>query len=200
MRPREVSVKGQGKYQMKAEGITVMCLSGCETSVPPACCTNSAGENVLPWQTQTMLTSELVYLYKKPLTVFPFGPFPLVETHGICGSAVGGGVIFLLRDWGLGGFPVMSILVSINELGLGFSVVEMDSSNWSDSKPGLASSLSSWWSMLLVWWEQQLCTSEELHLLSFGFEPSFCFCSGEEWLEGVLVSLLPSPEKKKENF
>ena len=53
-------------------------------SVPPACCTNSAGENVLPWQTQTMLTSShFEYLYKNPFTLFPFGPFPFVDTYGI---------------------------------------------------------------------------------------------------------------------
>ena len=157
-----------------------MCLSGCETSVPPACCTNSAGENVLPWQTQTMLTSELVYLYKKPLTVFPFGPSPLVETYGICGSAVGGRVTFLVRDWGLGGFP-MSVLVSFNELGLGFSVVEMGFSNGADSKAGLTSSLSSalFWTCS-VWSEQEICASR---LVSFDFGLSRRFCSGEEWLE-----------------
>jgi hypothetical protein len=63
--------------------MTVIFLKGWETSVPPACCTNSAGENVLPWQTQTILTSDIVYLYKNPVTVFPFGPFPVVDTYGI---------------------------------------------------------------------------------------------------------------------
>lgn len=60
-----------------------MCLRGCNTLVPPACSTNSAGEKVNPWQVQTMLTSAFVYLRRNPLTVLPFRPFPVVETRGI---------------------------------------------------------------------------------------------------------------------
>lgn len=71
-------------YHPKAEGITVIRLRGWVISFPPACSTNSAGENELPWHTQTMLTSVLVYLYKNPVIVFPSGPFPVVETQGIC--------------------------------------------------------------------------------------------------------------------
>lgn len=72
-----------------------MCLRGCNTFVPPACSTNSAGEKVNPWQVQTMLTSAFEYLCRNPLTVLPFGPFPVVETRGI---RMRGGE-------GLGGFP-----------------------------------------------------------------------------------------------
>lgn len=65
--------------------------------MPPACFTNPSGEKELPWQTQTMLTSVLVYLYNNPVTVFPFGPFPVVDTYGICD-----------RDDGRKGFSFLS--------------------------------------------------------------------------------------------
>ncbi|PON70545.1 hypothetical protein PanWU01x14_079190 [Parasponia andersonii] len=60
-----------------------MCLIGFVTSLPPACLTNSAGERKLPWQTQTMLTCPLVYLYKNPSILLPLGPSPVVVTLGI---------------------------------------------------------------------------------------------------------------------
>lgn len=72
------------------EEMTVICLRGWVTSVPPACCPNSAGEKELPWQAQTMETSLVVYLYSTPIMVLPLGPFPVAETQGIRGS------------WGLG--------------------------------------------------------------------------------------------------
>ena len=78
-----------------------MCLKGCDTSTPPACSTNPAGEKELPWQTHTMLISAFVYLYKNPVIVFPFGPFPVVETHGICSREGAEGWWFWFR--GLGG-------------------------------------------------------------------------------------------------
>ena len=71
-----------------------MCFKGCDTSTPPACSTNPAGEKELPWQTHTMQISVFVYLYNNPVIVFPFGPFPVVETHGICSREFGGAVWF----------------------------------------------------------------------------------------------------------
>lgn len=53
-------------------------------STPPACSTKPGGEKKLPWHTHMMLTSDFVYLCKNPVTVRPFGPFPVVETQGIC--------------------------------------------------------------------------------------------------------------------
>lgn len=94
-----------------------MCFRGWVMSVPPACCTNSAGENVLPWQTQTMLTSEFEYLYRNPLTVLPFGPFPLVDTYGIWGREEG-----WVRGFGNGGFPNISSLLSFKVPLLEFSL------------------------------------------------------------------------------
>lgn len=90
----------------------VMCLSGCETSVPPACCTNSAGVNELPWQTHMMLTSDFVYLYRKPLMVLPLGPFPVVETQGMFRRERASSLVGVC---GLGGLPV-SPLVSFDEV------------------------------------------------------------------------------------
>lgn len=80
-----------------------MCFRGCDISIPPACSTNSAGENELPWQTQMMLTSDLEYLYKNPVMVFPFGPLPVVETQGICARDAA----FWSWFWGLGGLPMI---------------------------------------------------------------------------------------------
>lgn len=95
-----------------------MCFSGCDMSTPPACSTNSAGENDLPWQTHIMLTSVFVYLYKNPVMVLPFGPFPVAETHGICGIEAA------LRLWfgGLGGLSLRPPLVSFDDR---FSDVEL---------------------------------------------------------------------------
>lgn len=53
-------------------------------STPPACSTKPAGEKKLPWHTHMMLTSDFVYLCRNPVMVRPLGPFPVVETHGIC--------------------------------------------------------------------------------------------------------------------
>lgn len=61
-----------------------MCFIGFETSLPPACFTNSAGDKKLPWQTHTILTWPFMYLYKNPSTLLPFGPSPMVVTLGIC--------------------------------------------------------------------------------------------------------------------
>lgn len=104
-------------FHLIADGITlvgrtVMCLKGCETSAPPACFTNSAGEKDSPWQTHKILTSKLEYLYKKPVMVFPFGPTPVVETQGICWR------LGMLRVWiwGFGGFP-FSIFLFLSDIG-----------------------------------------------------------------------------------
>lgn len=66
-----------------------MCFKGWDTSTPPACSTNPAGEKEIPWQTQTMLISAFEYLYKNPVIVLPLGPFPVAETHGICSTGIG---------------------------------------------------------------------------------------------------------------
>lgn len=39
---------------------TTICFNGCETSVAPACPTNSAGVREIPWQTHRIRTSEFV--------------------------------------------------------------------------------------------------------------------------------------------
>ncbi|KAK4409183.1 hypothetical protein Sango_0499300 [Sesamum angolense] len=98
-----------------------MCLRGFDTSTPPACSTNSAGENELPWQTHMMLTSVLVYLYRNPVTVLPFGPFPVVETRCIRGAEA------MSCFWccgGLGGLSTRPV-GSFDGGEIGFSLVEL---------------------------------------------------------------------------
>lgn len=71
-------------YYKRGDGLTTICFRGWDTSPPPACLTNSAGERKLPWHTHTILTcSPFRYLYRKPSTRFPLGPNPLVDTQGI---------------------------------------------------------------------------------------------------------------------
>jgi hypothetical protein len=66
------------------DGLTTICLSGFETSPPPACFTNSAGVRKLPWHTQTILTSSpFLYLYRKPSILLPLGPSNLDDTIGM---------------------------------------------------------------------------------------------------------------------
>jgi hypothetical protein len=66
------------------DGLTTICLSGFETSPPPACFTNSAGVRKLPWHTQTILTSSpFLYLYRKPSILLPLGPSTLDDTIGM---------------------------------------------------------------------------------------------------------------------
>ena len=160
-----------------------MCLRGCDTSLPPACCTNSAGVNELPWQTQMMLTSDFVYLYRKPLMVFPLGPLPVVETQGMLrrqrmSSWVG--------VWGSGGLPVspflsfvkVVVVVSLvktgllsrsrwlSDLGCFFGFDEVDSVAFSEgvvSIPFLH--LSILWAES-IWWEVALCSDRLFKLLA----------------------------------
>lgn len=78
--------------QENGEGLTTICLSGFDTSPPPACFTNSAGVRKLPWQTQTILTSSpFLYLYRKPSILLALGPSTLDETIGM--SSI---IIFLI--------------------------------------------------------------------------------------------------------
>lgn len=190
----------------RGEGMTVICFKGCETPVLPACCTNSAGENVLPWQTQMILTSDFVYLYKNPVMVFPFGPFPVVDTYGIWGREVM--VFWFFWACGFGGFPI-STFVSLTEQGvalplfgkclsLGFVASGMASSlglvgpDWAvfdgsdfsiwiiPSKLPLLDSTGS---------EEALCS--EWPIVSFDFQPFNWRFSGEEWLEWLLDSQVP---------
>lgn len=84
-----------------------MCLSGYSTSTPPACSTKLAGENDAPWQTHTMPTSVFVYLYKNPVIVFPFGPFPVAETQGIWENTT---FCWPINPLGFGGFPISGLV------------------------------------------------------------------------------------------
>ena len=85
-------------------GRTVMCFKGWETSPPPPCLTNSAGEKDCPWQTHKILTFKFEYRYKKPVVMIlvPLGPIPVVETQGICSKLA---ILFWVWIWGFGGFP-----------------------------------------------------------------------------------------------
>lgn len=78
-----MKMKNKSLCQSAEEGTTIMWRNGWAVSVPPACLMNSAGEKEAPWQTHMMLTSLLVYRYRKPVMVFPFGPSPVVDTQGI---------------------------------------------------------------------------------------------------------------------
>lgn len=91
----------------------VMCFNGCDMSIPPACSTNPAGENELPWQTHMMLTSVFVYLYKNPVIVLPFGPFPVADTQGIFGTDAGAALRFSFED---GGFVDLSLRLPLVSL------------------------------------------------------------------------------------
>lgn len=174
-------------HRPKADGITVMCLRGCETSVPPAWCTNSAGENVLPWQTQTMLISDFEYLYRNPWIVFPFGPFPVVDTYGIW-------VLSVFWVWGLGG----SILLSFNGVGAEASLDEMGLEIGTGSVISGAGSSLGWTNFWLPWeWdsiEGEVAEWSDWDLVSLAIEPF-------KRLEWLIVSLLAPPEyfKKPQN-
>ena len=74
-----------------------MCFIGLSTWFPPACMTNSDGERNLPWQTHTIHTCPLLYLYSIPSILFPLGPSPLVLTLGIClRISIASSLLFLL--------------------------------------------------------------------------------------------------------
>lgn len=174
-----------------------MCLRGCDTSLPPACCTNSAGENKLPWHTQMMLTSDFVYLYRKPFMVLPSGPLPVVETQGMVRRET-------MPSWiggagGLGGFPISPLLVSLVELmvlisGLGGAFLrfnEVDSTDGVFSMPPLLH-LSMLWAESF-WWEVQLCSDLPFWLLP---AEQFIWVCSAGWQGLVLVpdSLLRPPK------
>jgi len=191
----------KGINQPKAEGITVICLKGCVMSVPPACCTNSAGENVLPWQTQTMLTSDLLYLYRNPLTVSPLLPF--VDTYGIWESKE-------MWERGFGGFPASSPLVSIK--GLEFSLDKDISTGTSWFLGGSCLSFIcsgeegfgfGWVSFAMCFLSCVFMVWEEAEALSSGWVPMLLSlelvkwgCSAKEWTEWLWLSVLPPSDKK----
>lgn len=81
--------KGDLHYKKEvAAGFTTMCRSGCVTSPPPACFTNSAGERKVPWHTHIILTSSpFPYRYRIPSIFLPLGPSPFVKTQGISSMA-----------------------------------------------------------------------------------------------------------------
>lgn len=90
----------------KGDGFTTMCFKGCATSLPPACLMNSAGERKLPWHTHTILTSwPFLYRYRNPSIFFPFGPSPVVDTHGMSS------MMFLAAGASLGGLVSIVLFV-----------------------------------------------------------------------------------------
>lgn len=130
-----------------ADGTTTICLNGCEISVPPACFTNSSGEKELPWHTQTMLISAFVYLYKKPVMVFPFGPFPVVETRGIWGRESEGDDHFWFSSSSpprLAGKELIGVLLIVDSFGFGLLRPGPGvpfSNGWSAAAPAVGSGL-----------------------------------------------------------